>query len=214
MEIHHIFIFSANKGSEGDELVEFGLSEGSFRVHKGQGTKNRKFYFENFYLEILWVIDDREFKNPITSSAKLCERARYLSNGYSPFGLCLVNDSENDGLFNESFKYRPEFLPVVMSFDVITNEDYPYLPWTFRPPFRGRGTQEEPVLHKNGIEKLTKVVFRCPQLQFKNTFTDYFKSAKNISFEYSNKHQLILEFDNKRKGFHHCFKSFPLSIEY
>ncbi len=53
MKIDHIFIFSNEHGKEANELVELGFTEGSNRVHKGQGTTNRKFYFENFYLEIL-----------------------------------------------------------------------------------------------------------------------------------------------------------------
>lgn len=48
MEVDHIFIFSNNQGREADELINFGLTEGSNRVHPGQGTRNRKFYFEIF----------------------------------------------------------------------------------------------------------------------------------------------------------------------
>ena len=62
MEIDHIFIFSNNSGKEAKNLIEFGLTEGSSRVHKEQGTKNRKFYFENFFLEILWVINEEEIQ--------------------------------------------------------------------------------------------------------------------------------------------------------
>src|SRR4051794_34154336 len=55
MDIDHIFIFTDNKGRIADELVSFGLTEGSSRVHQGQGTTNRTFSFENFFLEIVWV---------------------------------------------------------------------------------------------------------------------------------------------------------------
>lgn len=213
MDVHHIFIFSNSKGEETDELVNSGLSEGSFRVHKGQGTQNRKFYFQNFYLEILWVIDNNEFRSPLTSSAKLCDRADYQKNGYSPFGLCLVNSSENDILFQNSFKYSPEFLPEGVSFDVITNENTPYLPWTFRPPFMGRGAADEPFDHKIGIQKLTKIIFFCPHLQ-SNTYLNYFKNVSNISFINSDHYHLLLEFDNKRKGSQQTFIRIPLTIEY
>ncbi len=52
MNIVHIFIFTDDNGKVADELVEFGLIEGSNLVHVGQGTTNRKFYFDNFFLEI------------------------------------------------------------------------------------------------------------------------------------------------------------------
>lgn len=55
IEIDHIFIFSNTNGREADDLVSSGLAEGSNRIHKRQGTMNRKFYFENFFLQILWV---------------------------------------------------------------------------------------------------------------------------------------------------------------
>jgi len=71
MEIDHIFIFSKNDGKEADKLVEFGLTEGSNRIHPGQGTTNRKFYFENFFLEVLWVIDETEIRSDLTSKTKL-----------------------------------------------------------------------------------------------------------------------------------------------
>ena len=59
MNIDHIFIFVDSKQSA-DELIDFGLSEGSGNVHKGIGTANRRFFFENFYLEILWVENEGE----------------------------------------------------------------------------------------------------------------------------------------------------------
>ena len=57
MEINHIILFSKMQGQEADELHNFGLTEGSHRIHPGQGTRNRKFYFANFFLEIVWVAE-------------------------------------------------------------------------------------------------------------------------------------------------------------
>jgi hypothetical protein len=76
MQVDHIFIFSNNQGREADQLVEFGLMEGSNRIHKGQGTTNCKFYFENFFLEILWVINEEE----INQSPALETHLAYRSN--------------------------------------------------------------------------------------------------------------------------------------
>lgn len=50
MEVDHLFVFSNRQGREADELVAFGLAEGSNRIHLGQGTCNRKLYFENRFL--------------------------------------------------------------------------------------------------------------------------------------------------------------------
>jgi len=63
MTIDHIFIFTTDFGKIADELIEFGLTEGSGRVHIGQGTTNRKFYFDNFFLEIIWVHNEKEINS-------------------------------------------------------------------------------------------------------------------------------------------------------
>ena len=63
MDIDHIFIFTDDNGKVADQLIEFGMTEGSNRIHAGQGTTNRKFYFDNFFLELLWVYDTNQIKN-------------------------------------------------------------------------------------------------------------------------------------------------------
>ena len=107
MEIDHIFIFSCANGKEAGHLVEFGLTEGSNRLHLGQGTTNRKFYFDNFFLEILWVVNEKEIQSKLTAKTKLWERSQFETNGSSRFGLCLVNSSSTDQLFMSSEIYQP-----------------------------------------------------------------------------------------------------------
>jgi hypothetical protein len=41
-------------------MVKFGLLEGSSNAHPGQGTANRRFFFDNFMLELLWVTNPAE----------------------------------------------------------------------------------------------------------------------------------------------------------
>ncbi|MEL7250946.1 MAG: hypothetical protein AAFO03_21130 [Bacteroidota bacterium] len=71
MNIDHIFIFTNDKGKIADEMVTFGLTEGSSRVHLGQGTTNRKFYFDHFFLEVLWVHDEVELHSEQTKPTGL-----------------------------------------------------------------------------------------------------------------------------------------------
>ncbi len=87
METDHLFIFSNDEGTEADELVSFGLIEGSSREHPGQGTVNRKFYFENCFLEILWVKNEEEISSDLTRKVGLWDRSHHKNNGASPFGL-------------------------------------------------------------------------------------------------------------------------------
>jgi hypothetical protein len=56
-ELDHLFIRVEVNAREAEHLVEFGLNEGAPNVHSGQGTANRRFFFHNVMLELLWVHD-------------------------------------------------------------------------------------------------------------------------------------------------------------
>ncbi len=213
MEIDHIFIFSKDKGKEADELLEFGFTEGSGRVHIGQGTINRKFYFDNFFIEILWVDNEDEIKSELILPTKLWERSNFQNNNYSPFGLCLLNTDETQTLFNNSIKYQPEYFPKGFEIEILNDEENPGLPWTFRLPFKGEKKKtEEPISHQNGISSLTKAVFKIPIIE--NEFPQFFKNEKNIQLENSNDMHLTLTFDANRSGKEKKFEKLPLTIMY
>lgn len=99
MKVDHLIIFSNHKGGEADELLEFGLVEGSNRIHPGQGTRNRKFYFGNFFLEIVWITDKTEINSKTTAPIQLWERSNHNINNFSPFGLCLEKTDDTSELF-------------------------------------------------------------------------------------------------------------------
>ncbi|WP_299251729.1 VOC family protein [uncultured Aquimarina sp.] len=215
MEIDHIFVFSNTLGKEADKLVSFGLTEGSSRFHPGQGTMNRKFYFENFFLEILWVINKKEIQSELTSQTKLWERSQFKKNGYSPFGLCLVNSKSTDKLFEISKVYQPNYFPKGMSIDIITNEHYSKLPWTFRLPYRDKKkTNSKPIEHSNGIRLLTRTEFEMPMDNSCSEFKTFFQSVNDIDFKNRNRTHLTLEFDNKIQGKSKEFSELNLTIKY
>lgn len=214
MVADHIFIFSKYQGDEADKLIRFGLTEGSSRVHPGQGTRNRKFYFENFFLEIVWVSNEVELTSEITAPTRLWERAHHKINGSSPFGLCLVNSPDTDYLFEESLKYRPAYLPGGMSFDIITNEKMPYLPWICRLPSSAKNIAQEQTIHPVGIKKSTNIKFGIQNPDYQNRFTDIISRASDICFQNAENHSLMLEFDDKRNRKIKRFANIPLIIEY
>ncbi|MFY7910867.1 MAG: VOC family protein [Emticicia sp.] len=215
MEIDHIFIFSNTNGSEADKLEEFGFTEGSSRVHPGQGTVNRKFYFENFFLEILWVHNETEIKSDLILPTKLWERANFSNNTYSPLGLCLVNTDDTDALFRDATKYQPEYFPEGLKIDVLTNETNPSLPWTFRLPFKGdKKKTSEPTEHSNNISRLTKAEFSFLPNDKSANFLKAFENQANISFISQQAPSLILTFDEHRQGKTKIFDDLSLMILY
>jgi Glyoxalase-like domain len=214
MNIDHIFIFTDDNGKVADELVDCGFTEGSNRIHVGQGTTNRKFYFDNFFLEILWVHNVNEITSDKTKPMGLWQRAEYRNNRFSPFGLCLVNSDDTETIFEGAFKYQPDYFPQGMEIDIIKNEDQTDFPWTFRLPFKGQKKPEnEPTIHKNGLSVLTKAIFEY-ELISDSTFRENFKNQTQIQFIKSTRHWLNLIFDKGKQGKIQEFEKLKLTIEY
>jgi hypothetical protein len=214
MNIDHIFIFTNDFGKVADELVAFGLSEGSSRIHAGQGTTNRKFYFDNFFLEILWVHDPDEIKSSSVESSGLWNRANFANNNHSPFGLCIVNEGELNSIFEQAYIYQPKYFPNGIAIEVLKNEDQPSLPWTFRLPFIGHNKHEsEPKNHKSGIKHLTKATFEYDG-QANDPFLSHFKNEKQIQFDKTERNWLTLIFDDAANEKMIDFKALRLTIKY
>jgi len=215
MEIDHIFIFSNNEGIESESLVESGFTEGSNRRHKGQGTINRKFYFENFFLEILWVVDQNEITQTPTKETGLWERANYTQNTISRFGLCLLNEEGTDNLFEQCQIYQPNYFPQGMSIDILPNQNQKILPWTFRLPYRGeKKAVTEPTQHKNEIKQLTKASFGINEKHTTSPFISFFKNSTSINFHENKQLELLLEFDNGIQQKNIEIKELDLKIVY
>ena len=213
MEIDHIFIFS--EAATADELTDFGFVEGSNRIHTGQGTANRKFYFENFFLEILWVHNEEEIKNKIVRNTRLWEHSLSPKDDYSPFGLCLVNTEDTNILFEESLDYQPVYFPQGKVIEFVNSKEN-YLPSTFRLPFVSPKSNDEPKNHSNGIKNLTKTTFIIPKLHQnnENNYLSFFKNQSNISFQEGEQFALHLEFDNHTQQKSKEFKTLSLKLFY
>jgi len=214
MKIDHIFIFTDDNGKVADELIEFGLTEGSNRIHVGQGTTNRNFYFDNFFLEILWVHNETEIKSELIKPTGLWQRADFKSNKFSPFGLCVANNDETEQPFADAFKYQPDYFPQGLTIDILKNDVHPDFLWTFQLPFKGQKKHEnEPTNHKNGLAFLTNATFEY-QNSADNNFLDNFKNDESIEFTKTLRNWLNLTFDNGKQGQKREFEKLKLTIEY
>lgn len=197
------------------QLAEFGLVEGSRRTHKGQGTTNRKFYFDNFFLEILWVINEEEINQSPALETQLGQRANFEQNGFSRFGLCLVNTEETDQLFKKAEVYQPHYFPPGMAIDFLSNTDHPKLPWTFRLPYRGgKKGVNEPTRHLNRINKLTRVEFEIGGFTLEADYIACFAEEKGIMFTTNSPLNLILEFDSWKQNKVYRNEDLALTIRY
>ena len=92
VELDHVFVVvQPGAAAEIAALESAGLTVGS-RVakHPGQGTASRAVFFENAYLELIWVDNSVAIDKQHASAAQwFHDAAAWQKSGHSPFGLGL-----------------------------------------------------------------------------------------------------------------------------
>lgn len=121
LEVDHAFIACAAGAPEGDALLRAGFVEGSANTHPGQGTANRRFYFENFMLELIWVADPAEAQSAQTRRTRLWERWSQRLSGASPFGIVFRASGDQDTAAPfPTWAYHPSYLPPELAIQIAT----------------------------------------------------------------------------------------------
>jgi hypothetical protein len=111
LRLHHVYVCTSVDAPEAKALLDAGLIEGSSNTHPGQGTANRRFFFESGFLELLWVHDPREAQLPLSAATKLWDRWAGRGKTASPFGLCFSSeDGAGSTLPVATWEYRPDYL--------------------------------------------------------------------------------------------------------
>ena len=138
MEIDHVFFFVASpasgKAPELPSLAALGLVPTYQRHHRGQGTQNLCYCFDNLFVEFLWVCDQSEVSAHQIARTKLCERSRWQSNQTCPFGIAWRGAEAHRDLPIATWNYQPPYLPSGMAIEVATDGDDPRQPMMFKSP--------------------------------------------------------------------------------
>jgi hypothetical protein len=160
-ELDHVFVASAPGGSEIEALLSRGFAEGRRNTHPGQGTACRGIFFENAYLEFIWLVDPAEAASEAIRRTHLRERTD-PGQAANPFGIGLRSaDGGADlppgaDLPFETWEYTPPYLPSGLVLPVGVNSerlDEPFLfflPWSRGPAWDAPG-------HPNGTRVITGV---------------------------------------------------------
>jgi hypothetical protein len=156
LELDHVFIGCTAGAPEGDALQHLGLVEGSGNTHPGQGTANRRFFFDNFMLELVWVSDPGEAQSERTRRTRLWDRLQRQDPEVSPFGIIFKpSGSEAPVAPFPTWSYTPAYLPpgIAMQVAVGTSLQEPEL---FYLPFMNRGRRRvgEPTLHAIPVRRI------------------------------------------------------------
>jgi Glyoxalase-like domain len=167
-EFDHLFICTDVDASVADRLAAFGLVEGSSRTHPGQGTANRRFFFHNAMLELLWVDDPAAAQSEPIQRTQLWKRWIDRTTGACPFGICLRPAPGSAGeIAFPSWDYRPPYLPPASSIAVGTNSGVLTEPMLFQIPFGQRPDRfpaetAQPLEHGVGFQEITRVQLISP----------------------------------------------------
>jgi hypothetical protein len=205
-EFDHLFIFTDVGAYEADRLASLGLVEGTSNTHPGQGTTNRRFFFHNAMLELVWVHDPEEAKSELIRPTRLWERWEKRNEGICPFGICLRPDlSFRNTVAFSSWSYRPPYLPETMSFEVGKNSDVLTEPWLFQTPLGQRPDQYpvkklQPLDHGIGLREITRVELVSPAANKSSPELQAVVNTKQIKLRLGAEYCVELGFDGEVQG--------------
>lgn len=166
-EVDHLFVCTDVGAPEAERLRAFGLTEGEPNVHPGQGTANRRFFFRNVFLELLWVSDPAEAQGEIVRPTQLWSRWSQRRSEASPFGVLFRPAHRGAEVVPfPCWEYKPRYLPsplvIHVGADVPLSEPWwGYLAFGRRPDDPGR-PHRQPMEHGIGFQEVTHLRFTSP----------------------------------------------------
>jgi len=206
VEVDHVFVSASVGAPEGERLIELGLVEGSPNRHPGQGTANRRFFFANAMLELIWVENELEAQSEAGPARRLhlWERWANRDRGACPFGVCLrPMAGESEVAPFPSWEYRPSYSPVGMP--VANNSTVDIEPLVFYVPMHRRmdtasADRREPYEHALPIRELTSMRIFSPGTTTPSSALLAALRTGAFSFHHAAHPLLELGFDGERHG--------------
>jgi hypothetical protein len=220
-EFDHLFIWTDIGASVADRLVSFGLVEGSPNTHPGQGTANRRFFFHNAMLELLWVDDAQEARSAQIARTRLWERWMSRIDGVCPFGICLRPAAgEDDSVPFSSWVYHPPYLPPTVEIAVGTNSEILTEPMLFQIPFGQRpdripAQKAQPLDHPVGLREITRVELVSPEANRPSPELQALVAIDRVELKLGDEYCIELGFDGEVQRQHVDFRpELPLVLSW
>jgi hypothetical protein len=221
MELDHVFLRAAVGGPEADLLRAFGLKEGSRNAHPGQGTANRRFFFDNAFIELLWIADEGEAASAATRATMLHARLHAGADPVtvSPFGLCFRPGLDAGAPPFPVWDYAPAYLPPGMTVGV--GKDVPLAEPMFfflakgAAPASAPAARRQPLGHAAGLRSITSVtVTACGHAAWSKPALAA-RATACVRMEKGSAPLMEIEFDHGRSQRRHDFRpALPLVFHY
>lgn len=221
IHLDHFNIWVEHPAETKKQLTDIGFTavpDSLCKIHHGQGTTGRYFYFLNTYLELIFVFDQEELEENVAKNIDLdfIERSNYKSNGASPFGVALqVADYSTNKIQFEKFKYHQEWMgknnniytamssktnlfepsvfvvyPAIQTDRFETLEDLNQIPEEY-------ALWREFYKHPNGAKKLTKIEITSMNVALNSETMKVVNGIENIEVKQGDEYLMQLYFDDQ-----------------
>jgi len=200
LHLHHVFVCTSVGAPEAEGLLNAGLVEGSPNTHPGQGTANRRFFFERGFLELFFVHDEREARSPLTAPTKLWDRWAERGRTANPFGVCLSSaDGADSVLPFPTWAYRPDYLSDGRCFFFADNlplsePEVFVLSW----PQDQSPPKTEPTRHPLGLRKMRSVSIGLADATSISSTLRAIRDAGLVKVHQSATPELVIEFASQK----------------
>lgn len=194
--LDHFFVLTDPGAIQADQVSSIGLVEGARNIHPGQGTANRRFFFSNSTLELLYISDANESKNGRGSRLRLFER--HENPIASPFGLIVRNVSDSSGVPFPGWQYCPEYSRDDQCFQVGENSDRLEEPLCICMPHslnRPKNRNQS----DNSLWSLTELRISVP-IQDPSLPLETISQCVGVSLQLNEPHKLELLFNEEKSG--------------
>lgn len=204
LHLHHVFVCTSVGAPEAEGLLGAGLVEGSPNMHPGQGTANRRFFFQSGFLELLWVHDEREAKSSLAAPTKLWDRWAERGRAANPFGICFSSpDGADSCLPFPSWAYRPGYLSDERHFLFadhlpLSEPEVFVLSW----PQGQSSPATEPIRHSLGLCDMRSVSVGLPNPTSISICLRAIRDAGLVKVHHSATPELVIEFTSQREVLH------------
>lgn len=216
IELDHVFVSAPGKERDTAVLKSHGFTHGASRVHDGQGSANACFFFDNAYLELIWLHNEAEIRSAAVEPLALWERTRWRQTGACPFGIAFRPRGGERDWPAASWEYPAPFLPAGQSLPIVTPRGAAQEPMVFYSvaspgaPSSYPPEMAVPLEHAGKRLSLRRVCLESPAQSLSEQVRAVGQSGL-LSFETGKQHHMRLEFENGSEELD-LRPSLPLSI--
>ena len=216
IELDHFFILASPGAPEASLLKEIGFIEGPANDHPGQGTANRRFFFADAMLELIYLRDVEEARQGPGSGLLFAER--FAAEDASPFGL--VFKGTDDGAVDETdapfpgWAYHAAYLSAGGYLHVGNNStDITEPLCIFQPSKGGSRAARLPDIHSN-VHSVTGIQISLPLSRPSGTLA-IAGQANRLALRFNEPHRMELTLEGARSGQRRDFRpTLPLTIDW